>query len=65
MGRYWQGRSKALYLKINGEEKTVKPVNAEVVNGFYSLLEKVITDSKFDTLPAKQWIEKYARAKRR
>ena len=61
MGRDWKGRSKALYPKINGEEKTVKPVNADVVNGFYSPLEKTITETKFDKLPAKQWIEKFAR----
>ena len=41
------------------EEKTVKPVNAEVVNGFYSPLEKTINETKFDKLPAKQWIDKH------
>ena len=33
----------------------------EVVNGFYSLLEKIINETKFDKLPAKQWIDKFAR----
>ena len=35
-----KGEAKPYTLKINGEEKTVKPVNSEVVNGFYSPLEK-------------------------
>ena len=43
------------------EEKTVKPVNAEVVNGFYSPLEKVIAESKQDKMPAKQWLDKFAK----
>ena len=37
-----KGEAKPYTLKINGEEKTVKPVNAEVVNGSYSPLEKTI-----------------------
>lgn len=44
----------------NGSKQTVKRIDVDVVNGFYSPLEKVITDSKFDKLPAKQWAEKYA-----
>ena len=56
-----KGEEKPYTLKINGEEKTVKPVNADVVNGFYSPLEKTINETKFDKLPAKQWIEKFAR----
>ena len=56
-----KGEAKPYTLKINGEEKTVKPVNSEVVNGFYSPLEKTINETKFDKLPAKQWIEKFAR----
>ena len=31
------------------------------MNGFYSPLEKTINETKFDKLPAKQWIEKFAR----
>ena len=34
------------------------PNNIDVVNGFYSPLEKIISETKFDKLPAKQWIEK-------
>ena len=45
---------------MNGKDVQVKNTSPDVVNGFYSPLEKVITDSKFDKLPAKQWIEKYA-----
>ena len=56
-----KGEAKPYTLKINGEEKTVKPVNSEVVNGFYSPLKKTINETKFDKLPAKQWIEKFAR----
>ena len=41
-----KGEAKPYTLKINGEEKTVKPVNAEVVNGFYSPLEKSVGESK-------------------
>jgi hypothetical protein len=32
----------------------------EVVNGFYSPLEKTIGETKFDKLPAKQWLDKFA-----
>jgi hypothetical protein len=46
---------------VNGENVTVQPLNAEVVNGFYSPLEKIINDVKQDKLPAKQWVEKFAR----
>jgi hypothetical protein len=46
---------------VNGETKTVKPLNADVINGFYSPLEKTINETKFDKLPAKQWIEKFAK----
>ena len=41
-----KGEEKPYTLKINGEEKTVKPVNADVVNGFYSPLEKTINETK-------------------
>jgi len=33
----------------------------DVVNGFYSPLEKIISETKLDRLPAKQWIEKFAK----
>jgi hypothetical protein len=46
---------------IDGKEVTLKNVNADVVNGFYSPLEKVINETKFDKLPAKQWLEKFAK----
>ena len=45
----------------DGSTAMVRPINAEVVNGFYSPLEKIINDVKQDKLPAKQWIEKFAR----
>ena len=45
----------------DGSTKQVQTVNADVVNGFYSPLEKIISETKFDKLPAKQWIEKFAK----
>ena len=48
-------------MKINGENVNVKQVDVDVVNGFYSPLEKIIKESKFDKLPAKQWAEKFAK----
>jgi hypothetical protein len=36
-------------------------VQPEVVNGFYSPLEMVITESKQDKMPAKQWLDKFAK----
>jgi hypothetical protein len=56
-----KGKEKPYALKINGKEVQVKNLSPEVVNGFYSPLEKIISDSKFDKLPAKQWIDKFAR----
>ena len=32
-----------------------------MVNGFYSPLEKAITESKQDKMPAKQWLDKFAK----
>jgi len=52
---------KPVKMMLNGKEMTVQPVNADVVNGFYSPLEKVINETKFDKLPAKQWIDKFAK----
>ena len=43
----------------DGTTQTVKPINADVVNGFYSPLEKTINETKFEKLPAKQWIDKF------
>ena len=42
------------------QEARFMAVMPEVVNGFYSPLEKVINESKQDKMPAKQWSEKYA-----
>ena len=49
------GVEKPYTLKMNGKDVQVKNTSPDVVNGFYSPLEKVITDSKFDKLPAKQF----------
>ena len=35
--------------------------NENLINGFYSPLEKTINETKFDKLPAKQWIDKFAK----
>lgn len=56
-----KGKEKPYALKINGKEVQVKSLSPEVVNGFYSPLEKTIGETKFDKLPAKQWIEKFAK----
>ena len=44
-----------------GEDALFQGDYTEVINGFYSPLEKIIGESKQDKLPAKQWIEKFAR----
>ena len=53
---------KSYALKINGKEVQVKSINPEVVNGFYSPLEKTLIETKFDKLPSKQWIEKFGKS---
>jgi hypothetical protein len=45
----------------DGTQKQVKIVDADVVNGFYSPLEAIINGVKQDKMPAKQWIEKFAK----
>jgi hypothetical protein len=45
----------------NGSQKQVKAIDVDVVNGFYSPLEKVISEAKQDKMPAKQWAEKFAK----
>ena len=42
----------------NGEKVTAKPVDASIVNGFYSPLELQINQMKADKMPAKQWLDK-------
>jgi hypothetical protein len=50
-------------ITFQGENIKVKEINggAEVVNGFYSPLEKIIGETKFDKLPAKQWLDKFGK----
>jgi hypothetical protein len=57
-----KGEEKPYSLKINGKDVQVKNVQPEVVNGFYSPLEKTINETKFDKLPAKQWIDKFGKS---
>ena len=56
-------RGEALFqtIKVDGVDTKVKPVNADVVNGFYSPLEKVINETKLEKLPVKQWLDKFGR----
>ena len=42
----------------NGEVVTAKPIDASIVNGFYSPLELQINQMKQDKMPAKQWLDK-------
>jgi len=55
-----KGTKKPYSLKIDGKEVQVKNTSPDVVNGFYSPLEKTIGETKFYKLPAKQWTEKFA-----
>jgi len=50
-------------IRFQGKDIKVKEINggAEVVNGFYSPLEKIIGETKFDKLPAKQWLDKFGK----
>jgi preprotein translocase subunit YajC len=48
-------------MELNGKTVMVKPMGADVVNGFYSPIEKTINETKFDKLPAKQWADKFAK----
>jgi hypothetical protein len=42
----------------NGQVVTAKPIDASIVNGFYSPLELQINQMKQDKMPAKQWLDK-------
>jgi len=53
------GKGVKFSMEINGKKTDVKTL-PDVVNGFYSPLEKTINETKFDKLPAKQWAEKFA-----
>lgn len=55
-----KGDEKVYALKIDGVEIQVRSLGVDVVNGFYSPLEKIIKEAKVDKLPAKQWSERYA-----
>ena len=49
------------YMSINGKQVQVKVLGLDVVNGFYSPLEKIISEVKQDKMPVKQWLEKFAK----
>jgi hypothetical protein len=42
-------------------DKQVDSPYYDIINGFYSPLEKIISETKIDKLPAKQWIDKFAK----
>jgi predicted GNAT family acetyltransferase len=46
---------------VNGENVTLRNIDVDVVNGFYSPLEKIIAESKQDKMPAKQWLDKFGK----
>ena len=48
-------------INVDGVITKVKPIDVDVVNGFYSPLEKIISESKQDKMPVKQWIDKFAK----
>lgn len=50
-------------LNVKGQyAKAVEKIeNVEIVNGFYSPLEKIISESKQDKMPVKQWMDKFAK----
>ena len=56
-----KGEEKSYSLKIDGKDTQVKNVQVDVVNGFYSPLEKVIAETKQDKMPAKQWADKFGK----
>jgi len=50
-------------INVNGTPATVKPLpyGVDVVNGFYSPLEKTLAETKVDKLSVKQWIDKFGK----
>ena len=48
-------------INVDGVITKVKPIDVDVVNGFYSPLEKIFSESKQDKMPVKQWMDKFAK----
>ena len=48
-------------ITIGGIRTDVRVVDSDVVNGFYSPLERIIANTKADKLPVKQWVEKFGK----
>lgn len=46
---------------IDGKPTTLRNIDVDVVNGFYSPLEKIISETKQEKMPAKQWLDKFAK----
>ena len=56
-GEFTEGAPKQFQLP-NGEKVMGVPSSPEVVNGFYSPIEKQIIEAKQDKMPAKKWSER-------
>lgn len=53
-----KGEEKPYSLKIDGKEVKVKNIAPEIVNGFYSPIEKKLLDEKATNLSATKWLER-------
>ena len=54
--RVLAGDRKNIKMQIDGKEVTVKPMSLEVVNGFYSPIEKTLMSFGKNTQKAKEWL---------
>lgn len=54
--RVLAGDRKNIKMQIDGKEVTVKPMSPEVVNGFYSPIEKTVMSFGKNTQKAKEWL---------
>lgn len=52
--RYW--------LTSQSQDGLAQKEYTDVINGFYSPLEKIINETKFEKLPAKQWLDKFGKS---
>jgi uncharacterized radical SAM superfamily protein len=59
--KYAEAVGSTITMNIGGVPTEVRPIAAEVVNGFYSPLEKLISESKVEKIPAKQWLDKFGK----
>ncbi len=59
-GGDYKNKTKKQFMKLP-DGRMGEIMSPEVVNGFYSPLEKIILETKFNKLPAKQWLEKFGK----